>query len=192
MKRITLFSVVAVLLLTGTSSADLIVSEFVSGENVTLDEGSGNYWYWNHADFVNMTYGQQITAINLLGTYGGIAGGWHLATLPEMEVLWTNSQTDIMAAFGSGSPSVTGLDFYSISRYELQKVGEGSHSVAGGNTVPWLPLIFISRFDTDVYPYLGAWVVSDHAVIPLPSSLILAATGLLPSMLGLNRWRRKH
>ncbi len=190
MKRITLFSVVAVLLLTGTSSADLIVSEFVSGENVTLDEGSGNYWYWNHADFVNMTYGQQITAINLLGTYGGIAGGWHLATFPEIDVLWTNSQTDIMAAFGSLSG--TGDAFSSYGRYEQQFVPD-THVIAGGSNIGiWQFPAFISRFDSDVYPNLGAWVVSDHAVVPLPSSLILAATGLLPSMLGLNRWRRKH
>lgn len=118
MQRITLFSVAAVLLLTGTASADLTVYEYVpgSGEFVVEDGNTGKYWYWNLADFVNMTYGEQISAIDLLGTYGYIAGGWHMASLAEMDVLWPYGVSIITESFGSPAPSGwTSLD--SVARY---------------------------------------------------------------------------
>ncbi len=44
MQRIALFSVAAVLLLTGMASADLMVYEYLTGEKDTLDMVSGKYW----------------------------------------------------------------------------------------------------------------------------------------------------
>ncbi len=43
MQRIALFSIAAVLLLTGMASVDLMVCEYLTGEKVTLDMVSGKY-----------------------------------------------------------------------------------------------------------------------------------------------------
>lgn len=102
MKRILFFSLVAVLLSPVPVNADLMVYEYIPGEKVTLDSNTGKYWYWNLPDFVNMTYDDQITAIAGLGTYGYIAGGWHMATLTEFQGLWNhNGIPEIFSSFAT-------------------------------------------------------------------------------------------
>lgn len=203
MQRITLFSVAAVLLLTGTASADLTVYEYVpgSGEFVVEDGNTGKYWYWNLADFVNMTYGEQISAIDLLGTYGYIAGSWHLASLSEMEALWTNSATNIMDAFGS--PSSPAWDAFSVGRYESSitpnggtpnQSGDTYHMIAGLWDSVWTPLGTLAVVDSEAdFDFLGAWVTTDANVVPAPPSVVMATTGFL-TLLGAKlrgRWRRR-
>ena len=195
MKRITLFSVAAVLLLTGTASAGLMVYEYVPGEKVTLDTATGKYWYWNLQDFQLMTYAQQIAAIGGISpTYGGIAGGWHMASLSEMQALWTNSGTNIMSAFGSA----TGDDWVelSVSRYD-SIVSVNRRFLAGwwSNKLGpyWTPLETHSIDDSSGILGFGAWATTDATVVPAPPAVVMATTGLL-CLMGAKlrcRWRRR-
>ena len=93
MKRIFLFSLAAVLLTIGPVRAELKVYEYVPGEKVTLDTLTGNYWYYNLLDFAGKTYDQQKEKIATLGTYGNIAGGWHMATPDEWTELWNEYES---------------------------------------------------------------------------------------------------
>ena len=77
MKRIHSFCIAAVLLTTGTLTADLIVQDYLGNGQIVVQDtrpGSG-HWYANLPDFANMTYAQQVTAIAALGTYGNMAAG---------------------------------------------------------------------------------------------------------------------
>jgi len=70
MKRIHLFCLAAVLLLTGTISAELVVRDYLGNGQLVVEDtrDGGNHWYSNLADFTNMTYAQQIAAIANLNT----------------------------------------------------------------------------------------------------------------------------
>lgn len=185
------------LCITQNAQSVLTVLEMVPGQKVTLDTVTGNYWYWNLEDFIHMYYWDQTTAIADLGNYGNIAGGWHMATPEEMESLWAYDGASIGGAF---APSI----YYSIpdvswwsARYEavpgppatIHFVGE---IVWNPNYTGWTKYALIGPWIDDGYAgKYSAWVTSDHHVVPVSGSLILAATGLL-SMLGLKRLRRKR
>jgi len=201
MKRIVFSCVAALLLMTGTASAALTVYEYVPDEKVTYDDATGNYWYWNLPDFTFMTYAQQITAIAGLGAYGGITGGWHMATLLEMQGLWLYSASDIADNFINAGPFL-GYNRWD-SRYDLAS-GLGTHYVA--YLVQKIDTGEFTRFALDVLALpdemssvaLTAWVTTEGgpagappAVIPAPSALVLAATGVV-SLLGSKRRRRKR
>ena len=180
MKRILLFVVAAVLLPIATASADLMVNEYVTGEKVTLDDVTGKYWYWNLNDFVNRNYSAQISAIAAISpTYGNIAGGWHMASLSEMTALWTYSETNIKAAFGSALG--TGWDIVSMGRVNAS-ASSGYHRIAGEWYGSW---IFPSSMwhDGRTESYLGAWVTTDATVVPVPPSVVLATTGMMTGLL---------
>ncbi len=117
MRKFHFFCVAAILLLTSTVYADLAVHEYVPGEKVVLDSETGNYWYYDLTDFVDQTYSEQISSIAALGTYGNIAGGWHMATYEEMEKLWGNTPSDITDNF---APTFIYPGFlqHSIGRYD--------------------------------------------------------------------------
>ena len=199
MKRIQFLCVAVVLLLTNTVTAGLMVQEYVSGQKVTLDTTTGNYWYWNLADFINKTYAEQITAIAGLGTYGNIAGGWHMATKSEMQALWANGAAEVTGSFNPNYISTISTNFK--GRYEEAVTIGGSvpghelglAQITSGypSGVLWpLPQAMLSDATSEIYT--SAWVVSDHAVVPVPGALLLAATGLLSSTLGLKRLHRKR
>ena len=192
MKRILLFLVVAVLLLTGTASANLTVYEYVTGEKVTLDTATGNYWYWNLVDFVNMTYFEQISAIDELGTYGHIAGGWHMASLSEMQALWTYSGLTIKSSFHPPGLAAEWAK-YDHGRYDFVPyyVIYGVHGGAGQWVGSWYPLGIITVTDGMSYGSIGAWVVTDAPVVPSPSAVVLATTGLLCLLGAKLRGRRR-
>lgn len=181
------------LCITQNAQSDLMVKELVPGQKVTLDDLTGNYWYWNLADFANMTYAEQITAIDGLGTYGYIAGGWHMATQFEMEELWDNYTGPQLAESFAGTVMTPLNHFARYDRTYLpgwtewhtcgilmnggaEKFLLGPHGVADWHGAYWL----------------GAWVTTDAPVVPVPPAVILAASGLLTSALGLKRLRRKH
>lgn len=195
MKRILLFVVAAVLLPTATASADLMVNEYVtgSGEMVVLDTETGSHWYWNLADFVNKTYAQQITAIGDLGNYGHIAGGWHMASLSEMQSLlpytgqtfvssfrWPSSTKPFYGRYNS--PGFTDFHYILIIEYY------GS----ARNVLQTLAI-----HDSDSQPLFGAWVTTDAPVVPAPPAVVLATTGMLTGLLCMlgaklrGRWRRR-
>jgi len=191
MKRILLFVVAAVLLLTGTASAGLTVYEYVPGEKVTLDDATGNYWYWNLNDFAFMTYGQQIAAIDDLGTYGHIAGGWHMATRPEITNLFSYTVLETVNSFDFPPDHP---DF--IGRIE-ESLQPDYHSTAVFYPQAYHPWTIVSLYPDYYGPYyfpnLGAWVTTAAPVVPAPPAVVLATTGLL-CLLGAKlrgRWRRR-
>ena len=191
MKRVYIYCAAAVLLLTGPVGADLLVQDYLgNGEKVTFDTNTGNHWYWNLADFVNMDYDTQIATIAGLGTYGNIAGGWHMASHSEMQTLFPYAGQPILSAFGwppDPSPSYFLWGRYDDvsyfdpdSHYSVIVLDDGFMTPLHTNYIP------------DYYsaPLVGAWVTTEAALVPAPGALVLAATGLL-SVLGVNRWRRK-
>lgn len=197
MKRILFSCVATVLLLSGTVSADLIVKEYIPGEKVTLDTETGHYWYWNLADFVNMTYDEQITAIDGLGKYGFVDGGWHMATLQEFDTFFNRTTAPELAV--SFSPTRRGdMDsFDMLARVDfLYQPISWTHPYGGISGEPghwdYYRPPTSSMLDALRDPSVGAWVTSNSSLVPVPPAVILAATGLLSSMLGLNRLHRKH
>lgn len=179
MKRIILFFVAVVLLPTGTVSADLMMYEYVPGEKVTLDTETGNYWYWNLADFVNKTYDEQITAIGGISpTYGWIAGGWHMADHDEMTQLWGYPMTDLMSAF---APNVPSWDLwwgrsdhvFLPGFHYAQKIFNGTKYQLHDSCAP----------DDYRHVQYSAWVTTSSPVVPAPPSVVLATTGMLTGLL---------
>lgn len=100
MKKRGFFCIVTLLLITGTTDADLVVKDYLgNGESVVYDTVTGYHWYRNLPYFTNMTYAQQITAIAGLGTFGNISGGWHMATLEDIQSLAANPGQSIVDTF---------------------------------------------------------------------------------------------
>jgi hypothetical protein len=200
MTRTYFFCLTTVLLTRGLVWADLAVKEYVagSGEFVTFDDQTGYHWYWNLPDFVDMTYGEQTAEIAGLGTYGYIAHGWHMASPEEMGTLWSYDADTIMSMFRRSGDIISDSQPYTYwaGRYDGEGFGDEEHlacfvSTHDGTTQK-VPLGHYSVHDETRREHLSTWVVSNQSVVPLPTSLILAATGLLSSTLGLNRLRRKH
>ena len=203
MKRIHISCVAAVLLLTGVASADLTVYEYVPGERVTYDDVTGYYWYTDLMDFSYMTYNEQTSAIADLGTYGGIAGGWHRAYM-EMSGLIDNGPAAIGGHFEivEISPrAVAWRGFYDdgdagweetgfVGLYEVWYVDHDWDDPIGWY---WADLAADTPYDGWAGGgFFPSWVVSTHPMVPLPGAVILATTGLLSSTLGLKRLRRKR
>jgi hypothetical protein len=197
-KRIYLFSLGVVLLTIGPARADLIVEEHVPGQKVTLDTATGNYWYWNLEDFTDKDYDEQITAIEDLGTYGNVAGGWHMATESEIHALFSNDPQEVAGSFNYTHIFIwPGLTIYEwIGRCNYQPPTEPdyyyTYSVNADDEFGNGAYFEIDcKLGTSETCAIGAWVVSESALVPAPGALVLAATGLLSSTLGLKRLRRK-
>ncbi len=186
MKRIHLFCLVAVLFSVVPVRGDLMVQDYLgNGQTVTLDTVSGYHWYSNLDHFTNMTYAEQTTTIAHLGTYGNIAGGWHMATQSEMDTLWANSAQSIWDSFSETGILYGTAPLKSVvsGRYE-EIVSVSEHAVAtlysylAAGTAWKGGVPDSSVHDTNPDYYLGAWVVSDHPVIPVPGAVLLGILGL--------------
>lgn len=192
MKRKGFFCVAAVLLLTGTVRAALTVYEYVPGQKVTLDTLTGNYWYWNLEDFVNMTYAEQMADIAGLGTYGNIAGGWHMADEDEMDSLFSHSAEDIGTSFAaSDAEALQPWNWH--GRADIPSVTD-SHLAPHVymnllTSVYWYSTPVLSVLDS-LSSDVGAWVTTAAPVVPVPGSLILATFGLLTVGVKLRRRKR--
>ena len=127
-----------------------------------------------------------------------------MATGPEMSGLWGNGIQGVDPAgyeateiAGSFAPSWSNAHATVwIGRYD-EEGDAGYHMtlLIGENHNPPTPLMkdpWPGYQDTDDAPTLEAWVTTDASVVPAPGALVLAATGLLSSTLGLKRLRRKR
>lgn len=176
----------------------LTVLEMVAGQKVTLDTNTGNYWYYGLTRFDDKTYNEQINEISGLGTYGNIAGGWHLATFSEMTALWSYSGDTIGSNFepaGYGAPSPNAEIWAGRFEWKPQTPDEHGyagiyHMASGSYNMDILGDKSIPDLDTSAW--ISAWVTTDAQVVPVPPAVILTMTGVLTSALGLNILRRKH
>lgn len=182
MKSIYIFFLLVLLLVIVPVRADLVVQDYLNnGQKVVLDTSTGYHWYWNMGDFLNMTYFEQKTAITGLGTYGNIAGGWHMATGSEFGHLsGTVPAPQAIASFGAWSYNPG----WEVSgRYDSPH-DDNSHFIAAVYTTStwaaatWSLVDVIDYVDHLPDPRLAAWVVSDHAVIPVPGAVLLGILGL--------------
>ena len=200
MKKIPLLCIMVVLLSAVSLRADLVVQDYLgNGQQVVLDTATGYHWYWNLNDFTTRTYAEQIDAISGLGSYGNIAGGWHMATRSEMNTLWSYPASVLGGVF-----PYTCIDPYGeVIRGrsdDLMTMCHPGYDHASPQVYEWSSgwmvssLGYLGIYDWQRCVTTGAWVVSTAPVvpIPIPGALALAAMGLLSSTLGLNRLRRKH
>ena len=154
---------------------------------VIWDQTYNLYWYYNVSDFVNMTWNEQKNAVlGLAGSSYYGSSGWHIATLGEMEKLWTYSSTDLVDAFplifggyesyytfAGRYDSVEGVLVHALTLSEYN--GESSkESLPGTQSADW---------GTDWY--LGVWVTTASPV-PIPGAIWLLGSGLI-GIVGIRR-----
>jgi hypothetical protein len=153
MNRVRILSIVAVLLSAVTVSGELIVYEYVPGEKVTLDTETGKYWYWGLLDFANLTYDEQISDIAGLGAYGGIEGGWRMASLAEIEydVFYNYGHSEVLATFENIPEGF-------VEGRTSDSVLENTHESLFADISGWGVHGFT---DGTGHEYVSAWVITD-------------------------------
>ncbi len=196
--QIGLLTFSTILLLSTTVQAALTIQEYVPGEKVVLDTVTGHHWYWNLPDFADMTYAQQKTAIAGLGQYGGLLGGWHMATRTEMDAIWTYTATELIDSFKDASTGAN-LEVYE-GRYD-EEASPGYHyrtNLYRQNATGYVdkkPLGLLPTDDTVALPFTPAWVTTASApasaVIPAPSALVMSVIGV-SSLMAAHRRRRRQ
>ena len=174
---------------------ELFVYEYVLGEKVVYDDSTELYWYWNLADFVDMTYDEQQAEIAGLGTYGYIDGGWHMASGVEMESLWNNTSEAITSSFAPSwaehSDPLNLWDLYA-GRYDVVSLYTSQNhfyaeilqntSTQFGTTYYRTPGLYLQGWDIDDGTrenWMGAWVVTGQEVVPLPGAVLLSGIGIV-------------
>lgn len=210
MKRISLFVLIASFITfqpTIALPSGLLVEPY-SGINVTEDDNTGYYWYWDLGRFSGMTYDDQILEISSI-SIPGYTGTWNMATQAQMDGL-TNAYThaELMKSFSTNDTKYYfGPDPLDMEVYENYS---GRYGVASQNNADYHAAygIYFHIFIVDgvvidppthqgelsyafygeegfipdgISSYtLGAWVVStDLQAIPVPSTLVLMASGLI-------------
>jgi len=217
MKSHWILCIAVILLLSVAADAALTVHEYVPGQKVTLDTATGHYWYWNLEDFVSMTYPQQVAAIAGLGNYGGVLGGWHMASHDEVAALFSYPASEIGGAFGTTRTHTLSVPIPPhdpiVLFDEEYWMGREDHIVDPLVTPPWRYGPYVthdkiadtweksqdsgSAADPYLSIYFGAWVTSQSGLvpagneIPAPSALLLSVIGVT-SLIGAKRKRRRQ
>ena len=179
------------------------------GNGLVFDNDEARYWYQDLSVFTNMTYDQQtaaITTISVATVAGHRWGAFRMATLSDMESLWTpdkNLAAEINAVFTyTDAYQVNGIWHYQrIGRYDRfydttpHGFDEPAHYLArtvesvapdGSKNYNHNSLDFNSELDAATRSYIGAWVVADASPVPLPASLWLLASGVI-GLVGVKR-----
>ncbi len=197
MKKIRFYALFCSMMLLFGGSVDcwaaLINFSNPSG-NVVYDDVAHQYWMNKLDSFTNLTFADQMDSVNAYNTnnYYGMHT-WHMATYDDMLSIWVYSSEEITSKF---NPSFTYPENITIAydgRY-VQAKEAGQHYYAGitvyegvmtksGLLDYWYP-------DNMGATFLGAWVVTDAAQVPVPASIILFGSGLI-SLMGIRRKTQK-
>ena len=188
---VALFFVVFSILGLNVQSYASLSSQYINADygNIVYDtDNEGQIWMADLSLFTNMTYTQQLDAIEQLNKirFNGF-NDWHMATRNEMETLWIYDELAITNAFG---PSKAGPTYtYYSGRYD-EVSWESQHSTGtiivgydGKSELGWY-----SADDDNTYPYNGAWITSNSlTTVPTPPTILLLGSVLA----GLVGFRRK-
>lgn len=207
MRRLALMTLLIIGLVFSSTGAHAALFN-LPGDALALDSNTGQSWIRDLSTFGSGAYDEQQFAINVLNqvSYSGLSD-WHMATLTDMQALWSYSAEQIeLAFFPNWNPpkqnNWTG-------RYDSLQTGSNpeEHYTAtvsksynvwypGSSPPPgWQPYSYsqgtletFSTLDTNAFPPLGAWVVSGYApAVPIPGTIWLLGSGLA----GILAWRKR-
>ena len=163
----------------------LAVGSIVQGELLRVDNGTGVVvsdsetglvWYADLSHFTVKSYEQQLGQIDNLNTDGdGYFGvtDWHMASLAEMQGLWSYPDNEIRDSFYPSDVPVSAPNMRLWwGRYEWTGGYIGSHFRARLQWNRKTPLGLESDLiiDNSTWTQMGAWVVSTYATVPPPSN----------------------
>lgn len=180
MKKVLLNLLLVVLFAPVIASASLIDI----GDGVVYDDTNESYWIQDLSMFNKTTFYDQISKIHALNDLPSwtseLWNDWRMATLGDMETLWTYSADEIVSVFEpsfihnvehyrghfnevshSGNPSMYTIShFFSGETYETMEITNGASNI-----------------------YWGAWVcasaTSQTNPVPEPGTMILFGMGCL-------------
>ncbi len=210
MKRILLLLAVTSVVIYNlpSASASLIVQNY-DGINVTYDDITDTYWYWDLSRFSGMTYNVQLDEIATIGV-NGLTGTWGFASQSDINSLVNYDIIDIAIAFNTSSVTYA-TDFQTAEPVWYSMVWKGrfgptqyqsgisfndslefsltAYSTAGWH---WTGPSYFDIGPDNVNEIIGAWVVLDPQAspVPLPPSLLLMASGLI-GLVGFTRKFRR-
>jgi hypothetical protein len=156
-------------------NATLIVinEDIVQDDQGTEASDDDQFWLRDQALFDNMSYYDQIYAIEAFTGPSGYYGEWRMARMSDIAELFNSpyeegyTQTDLLEAFGN---------YY--GRYDLLLYGPTATYCNAAAVVAHDPLL--QTIADARSPGLGAWVVADSIAppVPEPGTLILLGSGL--------------
>lgn len=141
------------------------------GSQVTYDDRTGLYWYYNLVLFTHMTYDEQLAKIETISVEG-FTNKWHMATYREMARLWRYSAETLFSCFaltrddpGTGQQHATGR--YD-ERYDAQQHYIADVRLQEGVYIK-SQLNYMDKYlDSASLDLLGAWVVYEGDAIHVP------------------------